>query len=406
MNKAIKTSLIIILIIATVSTLSYCNAPYDTEQAVFSRSQKSVTGRGFILRKETIVKNDVSGVFQPIVKNGERVSKGSAVGTVISGNLDKELAARLEEINSRIDEINKSDIIADLYASDDARIYSAMKTLATQVRESVDAEDYNSALSSKNQLNAIVEKKYAGENGSARDKLLVSLEDERYKLETQIGGIRSEVPAPAAGIFSTELDGMESLLGENFIKNINTGQINGFSEKLREYKNEKENVAKITDTYKWYLAANIPKDEAEFTVGDVVSISIDEQPYIDVTVEAVNDDLSGEVALVLKSTKNVTGITEKRMVEFEICTESYSGIVVPSAAIRVLDGVTGVFVLSKNKQVSFRCVEVTAQLDDKYIINPDYVPESGSKYKPVKIYDDILVNPEAIRGWKNEFSKK
>jgi len=397
MNKAIKISLITALIIAVLSTLSYCTSPYDTEQAVFSQSQKSITGSGFILRKETLVKNDVTGVFQPLVKDGERVSKGSAVGTVISGTLDKELAARLEEVNSRIEEINKSDIIADLYASDDARIYSAMKTLAAAVRESVDEENYASALLSKNQLNAIIEKKYSGENGSARDKLLVSLEDERYKLETQIGGIRSEIIAPAAGIFYSELDGMENLLRDDYIKGLSTTEINEFSKKLKEFKKDKNTQAKIIDTYVWYLAASVPKEDIEFSVGDTVSLSVDEQPYIDVTVEAINDDLSGEAALVLKSTRNVTGITEKRTVEFEICTEIYSGISVPAAAIRVVDDVTGVYVISKNKAVSFRCVDIIAQIDDRYIINPDYVPETGSKYKPVKVYDDILINPEAVR---------
>ena len=397
MNKAIKICLTVIAIIAILSTLSYCKSPYDTEPAVFTQSQKSITGSGFILRKETIIENDVSGVFQPLVKDGERVSKGSAVGSVISGKLDKKLAARLEEVNARIEEINKSDIIADLYASDDARIYSAMKAFATAVREAADDEDYQTAMLSKNQLSAIVEKKYSAETTTARDQLLVSLEDERYRLETQLGGIRSEIPAPAAGIFYSELDGMESLCREDYIKKISCSDINEFSQTLKEYKKDNKHVAKVIDSYTWYLAACVPaEDAAKFSVGDEVSISIDEQPYINVTVAAINEDLSGEAALVLKSTKNVTGIMEKRTVEFEICTESYRGISIPAAAIRVVDDVTGVYVLSKNKAVSFRCVDVIAQIDDRYIVNAEFVPAPGSKYKAVKVYDDILINPEAV----------
>ena len=397
MNKAIKICLTVIAIIAILSTLSYCKSPYDTEPAVFTQSQKSITGSGFILRKETIIENDVSGVFQPLVKDGERVSKGSAVGSVISGKLDKKLAARLEEVNKRIEEINKSDIIADLYASDDARIYSAMKAYVTAVREAADSEDYQTAMISKNQLSAIVEKKYSAETTTARDQLLVSLEDERYNLETQLGGVRSEIPAPAAGIFYSELDGMESLCREEYIKKISCSDINDFSKKLKEHQKDNKHVAKVIDSYTWYIAACVPmEDAAKFSIGEEVSISIDEQPYINVTVAAINEDLTGEAALMLKSTKNVTGIMEKRTVEFEICTESYRGISIPAAAIRVVDDVTGVYVLSKNKAVSFRCIEVIAQIDDRYIANAEFVPAPGSKYKAVKVYDDILINPEAV----------
>ena len=161
MSKTVRNILLVVLLIAIISTISYCASPYDTEQARLVKIQKTLTGSGFILRRETPITRNVTGVFEPLVKDGVRVSRGSHVGMIISGNLDETLAKKLEEVTSRIEEIKYSDNIANLYASDDARIYSAMKDLSASVRKFAYEENYVRAAEYKNQLNALIEKRYS-----------------------------------------------------------------------------------------------------------------------------------------------------------------------------------------------------------------------------------------------------
>lgn len=397
MHKALKTGLIIILLAALLSTLSYCSAPYDTETAHVVNVKKTVTGSGFLLRRETIVKGTTNGVFETLAKDGARVSRGSTVGVVISGNLDKALSEELEEVTRRIEEIKQSGSILDIYSSDEARIFSAMKDITSTIRQKVQEEDFVSAGESTLQLSALVQKKNSSENMTSADKLLVSLQEEKYNLEQQLGGIREEVLAPASGYFYTNLDGLEGLGNEKDISALTTTDINGFSQTLKEFDPKSGAVAKITDTYTWYLAASIPLEEAQlFKKGQSVTVSIDESPSVKASILAINTDATNEAALILKCDRNIVGIYEKRTAEFEICLEEYSGLYVPSAAIRVVDDITGVYVMNKNQSVSFKCVDILLSEDNYYIVKNKYEPPEGSPYAPLKVYDNILVNPEAV----------
>ena len=80
--------------------------------------------------------------------------------------------------------------------------------------------------------------------------------------------------------------------------------------------------------------------------------------------------------------------------QFEICLEKYSGLYVPQAAIRILDDVTGVYVMNKNNSASFRAVKILTEQEDYYIVQKNYVPPADCSFSPLKVYDKILVNPE------------
>lgn len=397
MSKSIRNILLVALLLALISTISYCASPYDTESAQIVEIKNTITGSGFILRRETLIPQSITGVFEPIVKDGSRVAKGSGVGTVISGNLDKQLAAKLSEVTSRIEEIKNSDSIANLYASDDARIYSAMKDLSSSVRKFSYDENFTRAAEYKNQLNALIEKKYSQGSLESRDSLLVSLEAEKYSLEQQLGGIRSELVAPAAGMFYSSLDGLESLCKEDELLSYTAEDINGFSQTLKDYKKDGTVVGKISDNYTWYIAAVIPSGDAlALESGAEISVSVDDSPFTKATVLSVKPE-GEEAAIIIKCNRNVDGITEKRTADFEIELGKCSGIYVPAASLRVVDNFTGVYVMDANNSTYFRCVDILYQGKDYYIVKNKYAPPSECKYKALKVHEDILVNPEAVR---------
>ena len=398
MNKALKTVLLVVLLIALISTVSYCSAPFDTETARVINTRKTVTGTGYILRRETLVEQSSQGVFEHSVKDGVRVSRGSSVGVAISGNLKESLVKELADVTRRIEEIRESDSFADIYASDEARIFSALKNLTTSIREDVRAKNYVSAHGNTQQLSTLLEKKFSAENKGAATELLVALEEEKYELEQQLGGIREEVKATAAGYFYSSPDGLESTANERDLKMLTTAKIGKYPQILESYAPPANCVGKIVDTYNWYLAAIIDKSEAQkLTAGETVNISIDEGSSVQATVFAINEDKSDRAALIIKCSRDVTGIYEKRTVEFEICYEEYDGLYVPAAAIRVVDDVTGVYVINQNESVSFKCVNILLQEEDYYIVSRRYTPPEGVKYSALKVYDNILVNPEAVQ---------
>lgn len=403
MNRALKIVLLITLLLAFISTVSYCSAPFDTETAQLISIRKTVSGEGYILRKETPVEQTPRGAFELSVQDGARVSKGSSIGVTISGNFSDELVKKLEEVKSRIEEINKSNNFADIYASDEARIFSALKDITATIRENTRGEDFVAATENTRQLSTLLQKKYSAENEGAASELLISLEEEKYELEQRLGGIRSELRAGASGYFYSTLDGLEGKANEGELFALTPSKISRFADTMKNYKEEDGTIGKIVETYTWYLAAIIPTEEAELLKeGSVITLSVDDAPAVKATISAINTDEAGRSALIIKCTRDVQSIFEKRVVEFEVCYEEYSGLYVPSAAIRVLDGVTGVYVINGNESVSFRCVDILLQEEDYYVVRSSYTPPEGVSFSSLKVYDDILVNPEAAKNYEPE----
>ena len=159
MNRALRITLLIVLLLAFISTVSYCSAPYDTETANIITVRQTINATGYILRNETIVRTSYSGIFEPSVKNGSRVSAGTGVGTLTSGNFDKKLIQKLEDVTDRINEIKLSEDIADIYSSDEARIFSAMRNLSENIRENVIEKNLENAAETVSNLDSLVKKK-------------------------------------------------------------------------------------------------------------------------------------------------------------------------------------------------------------------------------------------------------
>ncbi len=395
MNKKIKYLLLIILLVTIISTVSYCSAPYDTETANIITVRKTINASGYILREETVVRTSYSGIFEPSVKNGTRLSAGSTVGILTSGNFDRSLTRKLEDVTNRINEIKLSEDIADIYSSDEARIFSAMRNLSGNIRENVIKGKLEDASETVSNLDALVKKKHSVESQGAADQLLVSLEEEKFSLEKKLGGVREEVVAPVAGCYYKALDGMEGAGSEENISLLTTDSFVEFEKTLSEYKKEPSQSGKIVNTFYWYAAFTAPKEECEnLKTGDNVTISVDDSAFVDAKVFYLNTEDENNTVVVVKSSKNISGIFEKRSGEFEICTSEHTGLYVPRAAIRIKDGITGVYVMNKTDSISFRCINILLEENDYYIAQTKYIPPQGTQYKALAIYDNILVNPE------------
>ena len=80
-----------------------------------------------------------------------------------------------------------------------------------------------------------------------------------------------------------------------------------------------------------------------------------------------------------------------------MCLAEHTGLYVPSAAVRVKDGITGVYVMNTNNSATFKCINILYESDDYIIVENNYIPPADVPYSSLKTYDNILVNPEVSR---------
>lgn len=403
MRKAVKIIFAVVIAAFVISTVRYCANPYSTETVTYYEYEKSISGTGYILRDETIVTNDAPGVFEPFVNDGERVSRGAKVGTVISGRPDEELLGELAGINERIEDIEKSEAVAGLYQSDALRIANAVSTNVKSIREAVRTGDYAKAAELKKEIGYLKGRSGEIEGSDARDELLAELYDRKANIESAVGGAQSEIYAPIAGVYSSVVDGLEKYGTPEAMAELMPSTVEAFDKAAEDFERSASDVCKITDNYNWYLAAVITEEEAEnVKVGSGVSVLIDsaDAAEVDASVYSLSEAEDGKRVMIVKSNEFADGISSMRSVDYKVVLLRKTGLKIPSSALRIENGKKGVYILIDKKK-SFKYVNnepFRSEDDQFYIVNRKYTPQgSGTDYVPLKEFDKVLLNPEDVR---------
>lgn len=403
MRKAVRVIFIVVIAAALVSSVRYCASPYAAETVTYYEYEKSVSGSGYILRPETLVRSEAPGVFEPYVNDGERVAKNAKVGAVITGRPDDAMVDELNTINERIEDIEKSRIMSEMYRSDAVRIAGAVSADVKSLREAVREGDYARASELKREVGYLKERGAEIETDSG-DELLAELYERKADIETAIGGAQSEVFAPLAGIYSASVDGLERYGDEDVMAELTPSQVEGFGDLLSDAEKDENVLCKITDNYNWYLAAVISAEEAEdVTVGADVSLMVDasETAEVDASVLSLSKEEDGKRVVIVRCNKFVDGITGMRGVDYKLILQRKSGLRIPSEALRIEDGEKGVYILIDKHTKQFKSVnnDPFGTEDDKYyIVDRNYTPPGAkASYVPLKELDKVLLKPEDVK---------
>ncbi|MCH5188037.1 MAG: hypothetical protein J1F63_06500 [Oscillospiraceae bacterium] len=403
MRKAIRIIFIVVIIAALISTVRYCMSPYSTETVTYFEYEKSISGTGYILRDETIVDSDAPGVFEPFVNDGERVSRQARVGSVISGEPDDAMIERLNDINERIEDIEKSNIVAQMYQSDTMRIAGAVSTNVRSIREAVRDGDYARASELKKEVGYLKNRAAEIETNEPAEEVLAELYEQKADIENAIGGVQSEVYAPIAGIYTAELDGLETYGSGETMNTLTPTMVDGFKNLMKDYEQDPRQLCKITDNYNWYLTAVITEEEAaEAKVGSSVRLLVDaaETTEVDAEIYYISDEEDGRRVIIVRSDQFVDGITSLRNVDYKVILLRRNGLKIPTSTLRIEGEQKGVYILiDKTKQ--FKPVNdnpFRTDDDQYYIVNRNYAPPgSAADYVPLKEFDKVLLNPEDVR---------
>lgn len=164
---------------------------------------------GYILRDETVLKgeNYKNGMVQ-IISEGQRVAKGKPAFRYYS-NGESEI---LEKINLLDDEIN-----AEIQGSGLNIFSTDITNLEMQIEKIVDQmyniNDLGQIQNQKSELDIYITKKtkIAG-NLSPADSHIKTLIEKRNSLEQQLSSASEVINAPASGIISYRVDGLEEVL--------------------------------------------------------------------------------------------------------------------------------------------------------------------------------------------------
>lgn len=389
----VAAAFVIYLIARFIGTFSN----YETEPAAHVTVNDSFTATGWFFRDETTISGSSGDSVKHIVYSGERVQKDAALAIVYSDEEALALSREIEPLDNRIELLDTA-LQAASDSSDAAQLDQMITQSIQQLDELIKSGSGSALASSANSLRMLSLRHEATNlDATAISTERDTLEAERASLEQQLSGRTSELSAPTSGYYSEVVDGYENVLT---LDQLDSLTIEGFHELTQgaEQVDSNQVLGKIIEGFTWYLVAEVPAEQADrLSVGRDLRVNFTQASLESpVTVYSILDERGSETSmLVLEGTEFNSEMVSMREQPVEIILQTYSGLKVPKAAVRmepVTDSEgnvterTVVYILSGGVQKS-KIIKTLYETEDYYVVE-----QSATNADMLVEQDQIIVS--------------
>lgn len=375
-------------------------AEIKTTPALEGEYYESEQAEGYIFRYENVLSSKYSGTVNYNVNNGERVSVGTRVAQVYERMGDESLTAGMVAIDKKIEMLRASNISDNVSVSDTKANDDDISKYLEGMRKSIRDGNYAAAGSNATELLvSLNQREIIVSSRTSYNDIIERLEAERAALAARLTGTNEPVIAKDSGYFYYECDGYESVFLPELLEGMTPSALN---ELAAHSPDASEYVGKNVTSQKWYMALTLGRAEiSAFETGESYKIAFCDYSglYVDMTLEQMNAEADSAL-LVFSSNDMPAGFGFERSQSVSIITEEHEGLRFPMSAIRINEGVEGVYVLYGNT-VFFRVAQVIGVENGYAVVKKDsepYVKSGGAEdgsdvvWSAVALYDEVIVS--------------
>ncbi len=359
-------------------------APLTTNTAVYHSTYEGVQTVGTIIRDEKILTTDTEGIRYFVVGDGEKVSKNGVVAQVYNSQQDAQIHTDLRNLSNKIESIKEVQSYNNTEAVDLEMLNGKLTAqLLSFIGSCQDGVFDDSVANSDELLKLLNRKKIAvGEENDYSD-VLATLTAQYESLSATAPSAKSSITSDVSGYFVSTVDGYEKVLTSQNIKNLTPEQL----ENLQPEETESTAVGKVVSDYTWYIACTMSlKESAHFKVGDTAKLktTLKTANELTVTVDSVNLGNDDRVVIVF-SCRNMNGdLAVMRTIPITVVTGEYEGLRVSSKSVRIVDGKTGVYVIS-GMQAKFVEINIIHSANGFTLCKVDNASTSV-----LRLYDEVI----------------
>ena len=386
-QKIIVPAIIVAIVVYLIfSAWNGLRDPYSFVIVYTDTMEESIDTEGWVVRSEELV-NGGGGLVQLKRNEGEEVSEGAAIAMVYE---DEEYVDNQEELLR-----TKSDLTALQYATysgspSGAALEDQMMSALSELRAASSSGDYaNLSEETETYRKLVLRREFLVSSEAAAEMSAAASElyDKYESLQSYQSGA-TEITAAQSGMFSSHLDGYETLLSPDSLIGLLPEELAAFSE-LTPLSAE-GSLGKLVTNPVWYYATTLPSQYShELSPGQVVHVYFDAlSKTLEMEVDSVGEIQDGQVVAVFRSARDEHAAGELRQESCRIILESEEGILVPKEALRVCEGENGVFVSSGYNAV-FRPVKILAENDDYYLVKPN--PKNENDDRILRSGDEVVL---------------
>ena len=420
-NIAVLALMIFIVVYAGFQILPSFSEKLKTETALEVTVFDANVTTGYIFRDEEPITNMSNNdrVVVTLVKDGEKVSKGQHFANAYVASDYADIQEQIDVIEDKIKVLERSSVemdayVTDLSKTDDAindnfdKIYSS---ISDGILDNVNAVE-NELLVEMNKRNLII---HVNDGYTSE---LQTLKQQKNALESRINAYSDRVTSKTSGYFYGDADGFEEIFDIDLIEELNHENFKEIVNASPDNEIINSKYGKIVKDFVWYVVCESDKTAAagykENKMYSLVFPSFSDEEMKLELKKIVKNTEENTVLLVFRGNTAPEGFTYTRSQQVNIISGEITGYAVPKDAVRIKDGVKGVYVLNGDI-VRFRRIETVTEDGDYYIVakptrtvdlsKEDEGNQEGSDseqpyYKYLSLYDNVIV------GGKNLFDGK
>ena len=348
-----------------IQAFHYLDDPLSVTLAYQYEVEQTRDLTGFVIREERVLPDEGGGLLRIQRAEGERVAAGGTVATVYADQASLDRQAEIDSLESRVEQLQYAQDLA--LAAD--RLYDAEST-ALELRAMVLKRDYSDA-----------------GNGDISLQLQ-ELGAQLLALRSQSEGSVRRVTAPEAGLYSTEVDGFETVLTPEMVEELTPSGLSA----LRADQTALSQVGKLVLGDEWYYAAVMPAEEAMTlrqrqeelqenggTLYLRFSKGVDRD--LPVTLRFIGPRENGQAVAVFWGNTYLRELTLLRQQRAQVITDTIDGIRVPRECLRaerayldengktVTEEAVGIYCLV-GREARFKPVRVIHSAESFVLVSP------------------------------------
>ena len=389
---AIPVLIAAILVYLGLSAWMGIRNPYEFVPAYTDIMETSAVANGWVIRHETPISGG-NGLVRLLREREEKVGKGQAIAEVYQ---DENYEEHQEELRKTQRDLSALQYATYEYSPTGAVLEEQMLSSMANMQTAASTGNFI-GMEDATELyrKTVLRREYlvSEEAVQAMDAAGWELNQKFNDLQAVQTGATT-IWADAAGVFSTHLDGYETLLSASMLEAQSPAGLDRLSQ--IEPLADSGYLGKLITSPEWFFGATLDGQYADrFSVGRKVTIYFNAlSASLTMKVLSVSEVQDGQVVVLFRSNQDVEQADQLRRETARVVFTSDEGIRVPKEALRVdEDGQAGVYVASGHN-ARFRPVNILAEDEISYLV--EAAPTHSLDARILRAGDQVVLASDTL----------
>jgi len=388
MKKLIGPIAIALVIVGIWAVYYNWSASSYTVMAIMSGHENAFNANGVVVRNEQTIPMPEEGTLQSSVGSGQRVTVGTLVARVYSGDIPDDTMNKIKNLNDRINDVEQGQTERDFSSYDINGINKKIGESAAEISYYAAQGQHLQINKIKREINQLLQRKAILQGGADADgtSILNGLIDEKTTLENSVSALKTDIFAPASGLFFDSSDGYEAELPMSGIEELSPDTIVSILKKTEVTRSQ--NTCKIVDNNSWALALCVNKNNIQGAfAGDEIYLRVNSynENLLPATIRHIAPYTDNEDIVFIECSRFAGNVYVDRIINVDVVLKQYLGLKVPAAAVKQIEDKYTVTTLKMGLRTD-KEIELVYIDNDVAIIKENSVSEDA-----LAAYDTVLV---------------